>query len=251
MARIPEQKYHTLAELGQNKLLLSKVVTLLDKNTSYDSILKFLEAQDFKLSKGTLTNFSKKLKTSRDLGVSLEQLLDKRTKKNFNQVPPEKVVGYKGIEDDDTGRVPVTDKDLEQFTENLPDEININPDKLQNGFYSVDSVLEKIIGLGINTLNTMNYVDLNILMKAMDVYVKAHGDDNNRGLTLDALKQYTIITEAKLKAFQDILYSYVPEDKQAEALKAMEESEQEMLKSIEATPNGVDLMKVLKKAGLD
>jgi len=251
MARTPEQKTHTLAELGHNQLLLSKVVTLLDKNTSYDNILNFLEAQDFKLSKGTLTNLSKKLKTSRDLGVPLAQLLDKRKKKDFTQLPPEKIVGYTGNEDEDIGRTPVTDKDLEQFSANLPDSLNVSPTQVKTGFYSVDSVLEKIIGLGINTLGTMNYVDMNILMKALDVYSKNHDTESNRGLTLDALKQYTLITEAKLKAFQDVIFTYIPEDKQAEALEALPKIEDEMLKSIEATPEGMDLMKVLKKAGLD
>lgn len=248
MARNPEQKTNTLAELGTNKLLLTKVITMLDSNRSYSEIIEFLDAQDFSLSKATITNFSKKLDDSRSLGIPIQQLLDKRIKSTPNDIAPEKIVGYVG---DDTGHTAITDREMEEIASNLPDSDNVTPTQVANAFYSVDSVLEQMIKKGMATLQNTNFLDVNVLMKALELYTKTHGAQENNGLTIDAMKQYQLITEAKMKAYFDIIMTYIPEDKQEEAVDRMEETQREMLQSIQATPQGTDLINVLKKAGID
>ena len=147
------------------------------------------------------------------------------------------------------------------FTEKTPDRNNvrdietgtINPTvrvEANKKFYSSEQVLDKIIEKGMNTLVNSPNIDPPIMMKAIDLKSKYFMKDS-KGLSIDALQQYQVIVQAKIKAMQQVIMSFIPEDQQEEAYKQMAKAEQDILASVELDDEGKELINTLKKAGLD
>lgn len=228
----------TLKELYHDKLVYSKVKAMLEDKYTYAEIIRFLHTKGYELSRGTISNLRSKLDESMHTGVSMDELIDKRKKSNVTKLP--NLTGFKGKPTDSNNT-----KDI------VVGETSKHP--LLNGktqFYSSEQVLDSIIDRGINLLNQTTYLDTGILMKALDLKAKYYSNDS-KGLSIDALQQYQIITNAKLTALQQVVMEFIPKDKQDLAFKKMDEAEQEVLNNVEMQDGGKDLIAALKKAGLD
>lgn len=228
MSETPKLEKLTLKKLINNPLLSSKVFTLMEQQKSYDYILRFLESKGYKMAKGSLTNLKKKVQESKEQGIPLTSMVDHRKKTSIDDVPDHKITGYTGKED----KPVVTDQ-----------AISATP------IYSEEQVLESIISKGYKTLQESDYIDSNVLMKALDLHARYFGA-KNRGLTGEALKQYQLINEAQQQAMKEVFFRYIPADKQKEALKEMDKRSKEILSQIGATKQGRELLKALQNANL-
>ena len=229
----------TLKGLYNNKLIYSKVVTLIQDNESYDPIIRYLQTKGYELSKSSISNLKSKITESYKTGVPIEDLLDKRKKSSVAKLKT--VTGF-------------VDKDIDKnnVSDIIPnDGVSKRPKlNVKNEFFSSEQVIDSIIDKGVRTLNATDYVDTGTLMKAIDLKSKYFIKDS-KGLSIDALQQYQVIQNAKLSALQQIVMEFIPEDKRDEAFSKMSEAEQEILDNVEMQEDGKDLLKALKKAGLD
>lgn len=221
----------SLKKLVENQLLFSKVTNLLEQQKPYDYILTFLQTKGYKLAKGSLTNLKKKMQEAQDLGIPVKDIMDKREKKSIDDIPSNKIIGF-------TGKAkPVKKEAKEVKVEKVP-------------VYSTEQVLETIINKGMHSIQSMDFVDPKTLLTAINLYNHSFGD-KTRGLTTEALKQYQLINQATMSAYQEVFLRYVPKDKQEEALKEMDQRSQEILNQMGATKKGRELLKQLHMADLD
>ena len=222
----------SIKELIANKLLYSKVQTLFEQHKSYNFILRFLASKGYKMSKGSLTNLKNKMEESIKEDKPISEIADKRTKDSIDDVDDNKIIGFTGKQ------TPEKVKAQEEVAE-------VQPIKI----YSDEQVLDAIISKGAKTLEESDYVDPNILMNALKLHAQYYGA-KNRGLTAEGLKQYQLIMQSELAAVKEVLYRYVPKEKQEEALTEMDKRTNDLLKQIGVTKEGKELLKQINKAGL-
>lgn len=222
----------SIKELTSDKLLYPKVQTLFEQQKSYSFILRFLASKGYKMSKGSLTNLKNKMEESIKENKPINEIADKRTKDSIDDVDSNKIIGFTGK------RPPEKVAAQEEVAE-------VKPIKI----YSDEQVLDAIISKGAKTLEQSDYVDPNILMNALKLHAQYYGS-KNRGLTAEGLKQYQLIMQSELAAVKEVLYRYVPKEKQEEALNEMDKRTNELLKQIGVTKEGKELLKQLNKSGL-
>lgn len=222
----------SIKELTSDKLLYPKVQTLFEQQKSYSFILRFLASKGYKMSKGSLTNLKNKMEESIKENKPINEIADKRTKDSIDDVDSNKIIGF-------TGKQPPEKVAAQEEV------AEVKPIKI----YSDEQVLDAIISKGAKTLEESDYVDPNILMNALKLHAQYYGS-KNRGLTAEGLKQYQLIMQSELAAVKEVLYRYVPKEKQEEALNEMDKRTNELLKQIGVTKEGKELLKQLNKSGL-
>ena len=116
--------------------------------------------------------------------------------------------------------------------------------------YSEQQVLEEIINKGMATLKASEFVEMNTLLKALDLYARYFGVQN-RGLTTQALKQYQLLMDSEVRAIKEIFERYIPKEKQEEALKEMDRRISQEVSAVGMTKEGKELLKQLNNANLD
>ena len=197
---------------------------------SYDYILQFLQSQGYKMAKGSLTNLKHKLEEAHNLGKPIESIADKREKNSIDDIPDNKIIGFTG-------------KNKEPVEQDVVDDVK------PITVYSEDQVLEAIIGKGMKSIEQMEF-DPKTLLTALSLHARYYGS-KTRGLTSEALKQYQLINQAILSAYQEVFVRYVPKDKQEEAINELDKQSKKILQNIGATPQGKELLKQLRKADLN
>lgn len=222
----------SIKELTSDKLLYPKVQTLFEQQKNYNFILRFLASKGYKMSKGSLTNLKNKMEESIKENKPINEIADKRTKDSIDDVDSNKIIGF-------TGKQPPEKVAAQEEV------AEVKPIKI----YSDEQVLDAIISKGAKTLEESDYVDPNILMNALKLHAQYYGS-KNRGLTAEGLKQYQLIMQSELAAVKEVLYRYVPKEKQEEALNEMDKRTNDLLKQIGVTKEGKELLKQLNKAGL-
>ena len=222
----------SIKELTSDKLLYPKVQTLFEQQKSYSFILRFLASKGYKMSKGSLTNLKNKMEESIKENKPINEIADKRTKDSIDDVDSNKIIGF-------TGKQPPEKVAAQEEV------AEVKPIKI----YSDEQVLDAIISKGVKTLEQSDYVDPNIMMNALKLHAQYYGS-KNRGLTAEGLKQYQLIMQSELAAVKEVLYRYVPKEKQKEALNEMDKRTNELLKQIGVTKEGKELLKQLNKSGL-
>lgn len=217
----------SIKELTDNKLLYSKVLTLMEQQKSYSYILRYLKSKGYKMAKGSLTNLKKKIEEANQEGKTVSQIADKRNKDSIDDIPNNKVIGFKG----------------QKVQKN--ESVSAVPIKI----YSEEEILENIMSKGYKTIEESDYVDPQVLMKAIDLHAKYFGR-KSRGLTSEGLKQYQLIMQAEFMAVREAFFRYISKDKQKEALEAMDKETDKVLSQIGVTKQGKELLKQLRNADL-
>lgn len=275
----PLLKQMTMQKLYEDKPLFSKVISMLDSRKSYEFISSFLANQGYNWSKASISKFNARIREARDTGLTFDEVfLDKRGKQTIDKVDPSRVTGYVGV-----GGVPTKKKNYhgtqggavmhvrstktQAVSDNqaLDHELTEQEKKqaldpntkfggvvqnmAQKKLWSTGQVLESIIDKGVASLDSIQYLDIPILLKAIEMYDKSHSDTH--GLSMSALAQYKALMDAKTTAMGQILAQYVPEDKQAEALNALSKAEAEFMKDLDMSESGSNFMKALKDSGMD
>lgn len=229
----------SLKELIADQPLYSKVVNMLDQKQSYRYILKYLATKGYKMSTAGLTHLKDKLTESRETGVPIEMLGDKRSsKKEIKEHTAEQEASLKDVLEHATG---YTGEEVAESENGVAKPIPI---------YSSEQLLEELLKKGMHTIQESDFIDLPVVLKTLELYEKYYGA-KNRGLTGEALKQYQLIMQAQQTAMTEVFLQYVPKTKQQEALQALEQRSQEILTQIGATKEGKELLKQLDRAGLE
>lgn len=231
--------------LINDKELSGKVYNMMLQHQSYNFILKYLESKGYKMAKGSLTNFKKKVEEARDTGVPLEYLADGR-RKSIDKVDPKKISGFTGK--DGMHIVKSSRENIQEakgsYNDAVPKEMQPNSNYISNA-----DVLEELVKKGFNTLQEMDTVDSATLLKGIEMYQKYFSQDA-RGLSQEALKQYQVIMQARVFAITQVVMQYVPNDKKEEARKEMEKAEQKVIDSLGQDNDTKRLLAELEKNGM-
>lgn len=238
MQQESELKKLGLKGLIENRVLYSKVYTMMSEKRSYSSIIRFLRNKGYSISKGTLTNLKRKIEESQESGIPLVEIVDGRTveskrAKEYREDEEEKSI-------DDLG---------DQVTGYTGSEV-VAPEGEVSPVYSSQQLLEQMLSKSMASIVETDYYDEKTILKVIDLYEKYYGT-RSRGLTSEALKQYQILMNARDTAYSEVFMKYVPKDKQKEAIRALEQSTREIINQVGVTKQGKELLKQLDRAGLE
>lgn len=222
----------------EHKLEFSKVVSMLESEKTYKFINTYLRSKNLEMSNPTLGNLKSKIQESKEKGISLDSLIDMNKKKSIKDVNPDKIKGFKPKGNDT------------QYSDKVADEVVRETGEVvvKNKVYNPRQILEEIMNKGFDTLQKVDYIDMNTMLKAADLYNKYYHDQ--QGLTTEAIKNYQILINATLNAMKETIIKYVPEKDQKEAFEEMENKRREYLEQFGSTTDGKKLLEEFDKANL-
>lgn len=223
----------------EHKLEFSKVVSMLESEKTYKFINMYLRSKkNIEMSNPTLGNLKSKIKESKEKGIPLDSLIDMNKKKSIKDVNPDKIKGFKPKRNDT------------QYSDKVADEVVRETGEVvvKNKVYNPREILENILNKGFDTLQKIDYIDMNTMLKAADLYNKYYHDQ--QGLTTEAIKNYQILINATLNAMKETIIKYVPEKDQKEAFEEMENKRKEYLEQFGSTADGKRLLEEFDKANL-
>lgn len=217
----------TLTELYENKLIIAKLDNMIDEGKTLQYMTDYANSMEVDVSLGTIRNYKNKRRQAIDEDVPLESLLDRRS---------------------NSGNI-IEMKDKESMTD--VDGSNTNSEglgvykKASEKLVNVNQVLEVLIEKGLQGVMDTNYVDQNILLKAVQEHNKINA--GNGGLTMSGLQEMRLQQVAYESAVTNVMLSYVPEDKQTEALERMHDAEEEFYRNLDITEEGRRIKKELER----
>lgn len=223
----------------EHKLEFSKVVSMLESEKTYKFINTYLRSKkNIEMSNPTLGNLKSKIKESKEKGIPLDSLIDMNKKKSIKDVNLDKIKGFK------------PDRNNTQYSDKVADEVVRETGEVvvKNKVYNPRQILEEIMDKGFYTLQKVDYIDMNTMLKAADLYNKYYHDQ--QGLTTEAIKNYQILINATLNAMKETIIKYVPEKDQKEAFEEMENKRKEYLEQFGSTADGKRLLEEFDKANL-
>ena len=222
----------------EHKLEFSKVVSMLESEKTYKFINTYLKSKNLEMSNPTLGNLKSKIQESKEKGISLDSLIDMNKKKSIKDINPDKIKGFKPKGNDT------------QYSDKVADEVVRETGEVvvKNKVYNPRQILEEIMNKGFDTLQKVDYIDMNTMLKATDLYNKYYHDQ--QGLTTEAIKNYQILINATLNAMKETIIKYVPEKDQKEAFEEMENKRKEYLEQFGSTTDGKRLLEEFDKANL-
>lgn len=218
-----------IQKLYDNKPLRAKVDNALDEGRSYSYIISLCERYDLELSKASITRYKQKRQESLETGMDLGELIDGRK-------PSSKVVSILDREADSSK---VGDM-LSHYDGSF--------DKFEKTVSDIE-VLEAVIDKGFRTIQTVDYVDTPIMLKAIELRAKLTGN-KLQGLTLNAMKEIQLKQVAKESAMIEAMMEHVPEELHEVVLDAMKEKEEEFYRNMDLTDEGKRLMKAVENTDI-
>lgn len=269
MKKIKKKEPSILLSLYDNALLRTKVDSALDMKQGYAEIVKICEKYNLNISIATISRYASARKESIRTGVKLRRLLDGSTKAAVDRLKSkEKVAKEERILDNMMGRPAQTPSEALDDTDSETDKAEYELAKeafeeesqaqaKDNGltgtvtkYVSDGQVLDTIIAQGMQSI-VMGDAPIapKDLLKAIEVKAKLT-NNANQGLSLEGLQELRVHVMARDNAVAQALMKYVPEDKQAEALTSIDEAEQEMLKNMDVTAQGKEILKALHAGGI-
>ena len=218
-------------------ILRSKVDTALDTNTPYDHIIKIANAYGIKLSKATLSRYSSARKEAAKSGTDLREVLDGGKKKLLDQVKSKEVEKSVSVPKSETI------SDIDTVTDTEPTGVVT---KRVTDLQVLDLMISKGFDAMINLDVPPSYKDLQGAIK-----LKAQMTNNaNAGLTAEGLRTLRLELVNYKQAMLKTLFKYVPEDKQNEAAKAIDDSQKEWETNMETSPQGAAILDALRETGI-
>lgn len=223
----------------EHKLEFSKVVSMLESEKTYKFINTYLRSKNLEMSNPTLGNLKSKIQESKEKGIPLDSLIDMNKKKSIKDVNPDKIKGFK------------PNRNNTQYSDKVADEVVRETGEVvvKNKVYNPREILENILSKGFDTLQKVDYIDMNTMLKATDLYNKYYGN-TDKGLTTEAIQQYQLLVNATLNAMKETIIRYVPEKSQRNAFDMMEEKRKEYLEQFGSTADGERLLREFDKADL-
>lgn len=226
------EKKSKLQEFYDNRILRSKVDTMLDEGKTLQFITDFCKAQKFDISLGTVNNYKAKLEESRRTNTPIEELIDRRKKVG-------NIIELKAKEDDALGEIVTT-----------PGSKAVQYETANDKMISLLEPLELLMQKGLETAKMTAVVDQPTLLKTIDLYSKITGAAAG-GLTIQGLQEIRLKQKAMESAYTEIILEYIPEEKRDEVLKEFAVKEQAFFDNLDLTAEGQRIQSALKKAGLN
>lgn len=215
-------------------LLRSKLAVKIDQGETLEQLRDFItEYTDGKImpSTSTVNNYKAKYREAVKNHIDMGELLDLRRKTGDNIVElRDKEHVSKVVADDDFGNSAVYKPKKEKLTSTL-------------------EVLENIISLGNATLQEINAVDTNILIRAISEHTKITGASNG-GLMMSGLQQVALQQKAYENAMAEVIAKYVPEDIQENLFAELSLAEQEFYDNLDLTKEGRAAKEALDSIGI-
>lgn len=223
------EKKVTLVELYDNKLLISKLNNMINEGKTLQYLTDFANKMGVPVSMGSINNYRKKYLQSLEENVPLETLLDKRAKNGNVLELKEKEVGPSVVTAGNEEGYGVYKKESEKL-------VNVN------------QTLELLIEKGTRSLEAVDYVDANILLKAIAEHNKVNA--GNGGLTMAGLQEMRLKQLAFESALSDVLLGFIPQDKHEEVLQALREAEDAYYRDLDLSDEGHRIKKELDRLGI-
>lgn len=274
MKKTKKKEPSILLSLYDNALLRTKVDSALDMKQGYAEIIKICEKYGLKISIATISRYASARKESIRTGVKLRRLLDGSTKAAVDRLKSKEKAAKEerilnnlvggpaqtpnGVDeepdilevDNDADEVEydLAKQSLEEETNNQLQEQGLTGQVTK--YVSDQQVLDVVIQQGMQSV-VMGDAPIapKDLLKAIEVKAKLT-NNANQGLSLEGLQELRVHVMARDNAVAQALMKYVPEDKQAEALTAIDEAEQEMLRNMDVTSQGKEILKALHAGGI-
>lgn len=105
-----------------------------------------------------------------------------------------------------------------------------------------------LIEKGTRSLEAVDYVDANILLKAIAEHNKVNA--GNGGLTMAGLQEMRLKQLAFESALSDVLLGFIPQDKHEEVLQALREAEDAYYRDLDLSDEGHRIKKELDRLGI-
>lgn len=224
-----------LVQLYNNRKVATKVDNMLDEGHSYDYIVEFCKENGIVISKASLTNYKKKREESRETGVPLLQLLDKRSKDNVTYITEkekQRIKGKKG--EDETQQSPATVTSLDKV----------------NQVYNDLEFLDEVIQKGVRGLKEFDVVDTPLAMKAIELKAKITNNQLS-GLSIAGLRELRLRQQARQSAFEEVLMRYVDPDKHEQVFEELEKVEKQFYENLDLTEEDRRATQAFRDAGIE
>lgn len=243
MKRARGRRPSVLLELYDNALLRTKVDSALDMGTAYTSIVQIAKSYGVALSTASLSRYAQARREAIRTGQELRKLLDGVTASKIDRVKSKEV---KPKHEVDTTSITGGDAVLPR----TPVADNNNTTGEVTKYISDLDVLDSFIQRGLESVVNLDApVAPKDVLKAIEVKAKLT-NNANAGLSIEGLQELRVRTVARDNAVAQALLKYVPEDKQAEAMEFISKAEEDMLKNMDVSPQGRQILRALKEGGI-
>lgn len=239
-----KKKESILLVLYNNVLLRTKVDNYLDQKVPYKEVITMCRGYGVDISAPTLSRYAQIRKSCIASGEDLGEALNQSQRAAIRRVKSKEVkVNEDAVQEKrKQDNVSFTEKD-NQAIEDTPISGEVSP------YISDLQVLNAMISRGYKSLLELN-TPVNNKDMISAIIAKAKLTNNaNRGLSIEGLQELRIYLNTKIQAITNTVMTYVPEEKQEEALNAMAETEQKVMKDMNTTAQGQALIKYMKESG--
>lgn len=220
--------------LYSNALLRSKVDEAFNQGDSYNNIIALCKQGGVDISKSTLTRYKKKMVEATKQGISVGELI--AGTEEWKQKQVEESVESKEVKDEPKEVATIDDSDVVDLTG-------------QDAYYNDLNILDSIIHKGFASFQYQEDVDPRLVLQAIDLKNKMT-DGALKGMSLKGVEALKLQQKSMNYAMTTVLLQFVPEDKQEDALQALENAEQEFNQSLDLRESTQQLRKALKAGGI-
>lgn len=214
-------KSNVIEELYNNKLLCSKVNTMLDDpDYTYDDIVEFCGDKDFDISKSSLSRYNTRRKEALDTGQDLGDLVRDGREKNGS------VVDIRGNRVDELSTSGYTDSEK----------------KVTNVVDMLDEVIQK----GYQGLQYVETVPMADAFKAAELKHK-FTDGRDEGFSSIGLSQILTDFNIRTDTMLEVMAEYIPQEKHEEIFELIDQRIDEMYANSDLTKDQEELNKYIEK----
>lgn len=214
-----KKKRYTIEQLYNDKLLASKVNTMLeDPDYTLNDIVEFCGEQGFEISKSSLSRYSTKRKESIETGEDLGDLVRDGREKNGTIVSINR------------------NKNDEQSTSGYLD----NDKKVVN----VIEALDKMIDKGSKGIDYLDSIPNNDWFKAIDLKYKITGG-KDQGFTTTGLNEILLNFQIRSDIMLEIIAQYIPEEEHEKIFKEIDDKVDEYYRDLDLTKEQEDINKYI------
>lgn len=230
-----------LLTMYNNKMLVTKVDDCLDRETPYREIIDMCKNYGgIDISAATLSRYASLRKSAIASGEDLGKLLSSSQRKALSRAKSKEVASAVLPE-----KIGLTQKDKAELAKtDSPIDADVFPYVNTNDFLSL------AIKRSYETLANSQAVSLKDGIAAAKLQAQITNNAYN-GMAVQGFQELRLQMTAITNALSEVLMTYVPEDKQEEASKMMEEREKEIINNMEVTEQGRQLLRAARDGGID
>lgn len=221
MKKNMNSRSNVIEELYNNKLLCSKVNTMLDDpDYTYDDIVAFCKEKEFDISKSSLSRYKSRRDESLDTGQDLGELVRDGREKNGN------IVSIQGNKVDELSSSGYVNQEKEVV--------------------NVVDMLDEIIQKGYKGLQYTDTVPVSDAFKAAELKHKFTGG-RDEGFSAVGLSQILLDFNMRTDAMLEVMAEYIPQDKHEEIFELIDKRIDEAYADSDLTKEQEEINKYIDK----